>query len=155
MNGRTVWTARGRYSLLHSIHSEHKCSHYLGPRMALLFPSRYWEGQIKTGASCGVGKHPAFWSGNTHAKDGPQGRDQPLPVPFDVAMKVNRNFSPFFSRSQPRLPSYLFYLSIMLVCLQQVRKALLFISPGPLNPEDGRHFSFALYPATFRYSLSD
>lgn len=68
-------------------------------------------------------------------REGIQGREQPLPVPFDVAKRVNRNFSPLFSRSQPRLPFYLFYLSITLVCLQQVRKVLPFISPGPLNPE--------------------
>lgn len=67
-----------------------------------------------------------------------------LACSFEVAKRVNRNLCPLFSRSQPRLPSYLFYLSITLVCLQQVRKTLLFIPPGPVNPEGLGKTSFAL-----------
>lgn len=138
MNGRTVCVAHGghsllhspyiphsRHSSLHSVYSEHSVAIIWGP--GLLCSLVQVLGGVDQNWCFGVGENPASWSGRTDIKGWSPGQEQPLPVPFDVAKKVNRNFSPLFSRSQPRLPSYLSYLSITLVCLQQVRKA-------PLNP---------------------
>ena len=54
---------------------------------------------------------------------------------FWCAQEANLELFPLFHRSPPRLPSYLSYLSTMLACLRQVRKALVSIFLGPVNPE--------------------
>lgn len=92
-------------------------------------------GALRTGVHSGVGEplRPGVVVGAVKGRA--PGVRNSLACSSDVAKRVNGNLCPLFSRSQPRLPSYLFYLSITLVCLQQVRKTLLLTPPGPANPE--------------------
>lgn len=84
------------------------------------------EERNKASANCALGK-TLYWRGLWSEME--KGRalgagGQAAHDPFDVTKRLNWNYFSLFYRSLPRLPSYLFYLSIMLACLQQVSKAL-------------------------------